>query len=366
MIQGRPTLLHIPAATPFKPAAQLKRELGVPSLLRMGANENPLGPSPLAMAALAMAAAEINRYPDAGSLELRTRLSEKLGFPMEWIVVEAGISGLLRVAAEAFVEPGDKVVFPWPTFAVYPHVVRLTGGIPVPVDCGPDLQVDFDALAEAAQDAKMVWLCNPNNPTGLSFGLDQLRAFLKRIPPTCVVVLDEAYYEFGDGITALPLVAEEQPVIVMRTFSKAHGIAGLRVGYAVMRPDLAGWFNRSREPFQLTLAGQAAALAAVDDEEHLQRSVALVREGRAYLAGECARLGIPMLPSTANFVLLRFGGDCRPLGQALLQRGIMVRATDDLFELPGCLRVTVGTPEMNQEFLAALAELAPLAGGIRR
>lgn len=357
MIQGRAPLLRIPAATPFKPAAQIKRELGLTELLRMGANENPLGPSPLALQAMAEAAGDVNRYPDAGSVDLRARLAERLGFPPDHIVVEAGISGLLRVAVEAFVSSGEKVVFPWPTFSVYPMLVHLMGGTPVPVPCGPDLQVNFRALAEAARDARMVWLCNPNNPTGLSITNDEVRSLLDRLPPDCIVVVDEAYYEFGPGVTALPLVQEGRPVVVMRTFSKAHGLAGLRVGYGVMRPDIALWFNRCREPFQVTTLGQAAALAALDDHEHVARSASLAREGRHYLQEACAQLGVNTIPSDANFLLLRLGVDCRPLATALLQNGIMVRATDDLFELPGYLRVTVGTPEMNARFVDSLRKL---------
>jgi histidinol-phosphate aminotransferase len=357
MIQGKPSLQQIPAATPFKPAAQLMREFGLTELLRLGANENALGPSPKALQAMAAAAGESHRYPDAASLDLRLRLAALTGFPTEQIVVDAGISGLLRVAAEAFAGPGDRVAFPWPTFAIYPNIVHVTGATPVPVPCRPDLQVDFDALAEAARHCRMVWLCNPNNPTGLGFGADDLRRLADRLPPDCLLVVDEAYYEFGAAETALPLVQEGRPVVVMRTFSKAHGLAALRVGYAVMRPDIAEWFNRCREPFQVSLPAQAAALAALDDGEHVDRSVALVKEGRAFLTEACDRLGIPVLPSEANFVLLRLGGDCRPLAGALLRCGLMVRATDDLFDLPGHLRVTVGTPPMNRRFVEVLAHL---------
>lgn len=353
MIQGRAPLQGVPASTPFKPAAQLKRELGLTELYRMGANENPLGPSPRALVALQAAAAELNRYPDANNVELRTRLSERLDFPLDHIVVEAGISGLLRVAAEAFINEGDRVVFPWPTFGVYPMFIKFMGGVPVPVPCKPDLQTDFDTIAETARRARMVWLCNPNNPTGLAFGLEPVRQLLDRLSPETIVVVDEAYYEFSDVETALPLVREGRPVIVMRTFSKAHGIAALRVGYAVMRPDIADWFNRCREPFQVTLAGQAAALAALDDDEHVAGSVEVARSGRTYLAEECRKMGLEVVPSSANFVLIKIGRDCRPLAGALLRQGFMVRATDDLFDLPGYLRVTVGTEEMNARFVEA-------------
>lgn len=354
MIEGRDSLKQVPANTPFKPAAQIKRELGLTELLRMGANENPLGASPRAAAAIARAAAESQYYPDAGNLELRARLSEKLGFPMEQIVVEAGISGLLRVALEAFVEPGQRVAFPWPTFAVYPLMTLSLGGTPVPVPLRPDMGVDFPALTRAADGARMVWICNPNNPTGRGEPLAEIRALASALDPGAALVVDEAYIEFADQESALPLVREGLPVVVMRTFSKAYGLAGLRVGYAVMAAEIADWFNRCREPFQVTGLGQAAALAALDDEGFLARSIATIREGREYLFQECRRLGIDPILSEANFILLTLGGDCRPLSRELLKQGIMVRATDDIFDLPGHLRVTVGTPEMNRKFIAAL------------
>jgi len=356
MIQGREFLKQVAATTPFKPALQLKQQYGLDELLRLGANENPLGPSPAAIQAMTHALGESQYYPDAGNLALQARLSERLEFPADHIVVEAGISGLLRVALEAFIDPGQQVVFPWPTFAIYPLITTSLGGSPIAVPLLPDLQVDWAGLAKAAKDARMVWVCNPNNPTGRGFGLDPLRQLCQALPPNCLLVVDEAYIEFSDDESALPLVREGHPVIVMRTFSKAYGIAGLRVGYAITRPDIADWFHRSREQFQVNSVGQAGALAALDDSEHLRRSVEVVRAGREYLRTACADLAIEVIPSSANFMLLRIGLDCRPLADALLRQGVMTRATDTLFDLPGCLRVTVGTPEMNQRFVAVLTK----------
>jgi histidinol-phosphate aminotransferase len=170
-------------------------------------------------------------------------------------------------------------------------------------------------------------------------------------------MVDEAYHEYGDQPSSLELLREGYPIVVLRTFAKAYGLAGLRVGYGVMPPAIADWFNRAREPFQVSGIAQAAALAALDDQEHLDRSIAVVREGRTFIAAACGKLGIKVIPSSANFVLLQIGGDCRPLAMALLKQGIMVRATDDIFALPGYLRVTVGTPAMNERFVEALAKL---------
>jgi histidinol-phosphate aminotransferase len=356
MVQGRQSLFSITGVTPFKPALQIKRELGLTDLLRMGANENPLGPSPKAVAAMIAAAQEAQYYPDAGAWELRRALSERLDHPVEGIVVEAGITGLLRVSVEAFCEPGARVVYPWPSYANYPLTLLPLGATPVPVQ-GKGLEPDWEALARAAQTARMVWLCNPNNPTGLQYGNTEIRWLLERLPDDCLLMVDEAYWEYGDQESALALLRERYPIAVLRTFAKAYGLAGLRVGYGVMPPAVADWFNRAREPFQVGSIAQAAALAALDDQEHLDRSVRVVREGRAFLTDACTALGIQVIPSAANFVLLHLGGDCRAVATALLKQGIMVRATDDIFALPGYLRVTVGTREMNERFIAALESL---------
>lgn len=354
MIQGRECLRSITGVTPFKPALQIKRELGLTQLDRMGANENPLGPSPKAIAAMVAAAQEAQYYPDAGAWELRQALSNQLDWPVEGILVEAGITGLLRVAVEAFCEPGDKVVYPWPSYANYPLSLVPLGATPVPVQ-GKGLEPDWEGLARAAQGAKMLWLCNPNNPTGLQYGNTEIRWLLERLPSDCLLLVDEAYHEYGDQPSALELLREGAQIGVLRTFAKAYGLAGLRVGYGVMPPAIADWFNRAREPFQVGALAQAAALAALSDQEHLARSIQVVREGREFIATEVAKRGITVIPSAANFILLHLGIDCRPLAGALLKRGIMVRATDDIFALPGYLRVTVGTREMNERFLAALA-----------
>lgn len=356
MIQGRSCLAAITGVTPFKPALQIKRELGLTQLDRMGANENPLGPSPKAIAAMVAAAQEAQYYPDAGSWDLRRELASRFNWPVEGIVVEAGITGLLRVSVEAFCEPGARVLYPWPSYANYPLTVLPLGATPVPVP-GKGLEPDWDGIAREAQTAKLVWLCNPNNPTGLQYGNTEIRWLLERLPAGCLLMVDEAYHEYGDQASAIELLREGHSIVVMRTFAKAYGLAGLRVGYGLMPPAIADWFNRAREPFQVSSIAQAAALAALDDQEHLDRSIQVVREGRAFIAAECAKLGVTVIPSASNFVLLHVGTDCRPLAGALLKQGIMVRATDDIFALPGYLRVTVGTRAMNERFVAALSSL---------
>lgn len=358
---ARPGVLRIPAATPFKPARQIMAELGLDSLLRLGANENPLGPSPRVVEAIAQAALEAHRYPDAENLELRRVLADRLGVGVDEVVVDAGVSGTLRLAIASFMQAGDKLVYAWPTFPLAAMLVHLVEGVPVPVPGTPDGRHDLPAMAAACQDAKLAVLCNPNNPTGRYITRAELGAFLDAVPDTCLVVVDEAYYEYAqaepDFADALAFYRQGRRLIVMRTFSKAYALAGARVGYMVAPPDLCDVINRAREPFQVSNLAQAAALTALADAEHVARSVAVARDGRRQLAAGVAALGYRALPSAANFILMDLGRDCRPVAAALLRRGIMTRACDDLFGLPGWLRVSVGTPEQNARFLATLPDV---------
>lgn len=361
---ARPGVLKIPAATPFKPARQIMAELGLDSLLRLGANENPLGPSPRVVEAVAQAALEVHRYPDAANLELRRVLAARLGVGLDEVVVDAGVSGALRLAICSFLQAGDRLVYAWPTFPLAPMLVHLVEGEPVPVPGTPDGRHDLPAMAAACREAKLVLLCNPNNPTGRYITRGELAAFLDAVPATCLVAVDEAYYEYAraepDYADAMEFYRQGRRLLVMRTFSKAHALAGARVGYLVAPPDVCDVINRAREPFQVSNLAQAAALAALADEDHVARSVAVARAGRQQLAAGAAALGYRALPSAANFVLMELGRDCRPVAAALLRRGIMTRACDDLFGLPGWLRVSVGTAEQNDAFLAALPRvLAP-------
>lgn len=357
MIKGKDFLFKNPTDSPFVPASILKKKLGGKELLLMGANENLLGPSPKALRAIAESISEAHRYPDGSNFELRERIAKHLDVPADYIVVEAGISGILRVAVEAFVKPREQVVYPWPSYASYPLIVRAAGGIPISVPLSSDLTTDFEAILEAAQSARMIWLCNPNNPTGMKFTNEPIRWLVNRLPSSCLLMIDEAYIEYSEWQGVLPLIREGYPIVAMRTFSKVYGLAGLRIGYAVMNPELADWFNRCREPIMVSSISKTAAMAALDDKKYLQCSIKAVQQGLKEIEQGCLKLGIEVVPSKANFVLLRFKSDARKLEFALLQRGIMVRATDGLFDLPGGLRVTVGTSDMNQRFLYELSRI---------
>ncbi len=354
----RPGILRIPAATPFKPAKQIMAELGLDNLCRLGANENPLGPSPRAVEAVAQAALDCHRYPDSGHGELRQVLAAKLGVNPDEIVVDIGVSGALRLIIEAFMHPGEKLVYSWPTFPLAAMLVNLAEGQAVAVPGTPDGCHDLPAMAAACQDAKLVILCNPNNPTGRYITTAEMNAFLDAIPPTCLVMVDEAYFEYAQGepgyADGVELFRQGRRLLVMRTFSKVHGLAGIRIGYTVAPPDLCDIMNRAREPFQVSNLSTAAALAALADAEHVASSLAVARDGRRQITAGVEAMGFRALPSAANFLMVELGQDCRPVAAGLLRHGVMVRACDDIFSMPGWLRVSVGTADQNEQFLTAL------------
>ncbi|MDR7416792.1 MAG: histidinol-phosphate transaminase [Armatimonadota bacterium] len=354
--RARAALRHIPAYVAGGFPERLRRALGGQSPVKLASNENPLGPSPRALEALVAAGNVLGRYPDDEGWELRRALAQRLRIPVEWVEVGAGSSALLKLLAEAYLDPGNSVVYPWPTFPLYAVFARMQGAqeVAVPLDEGgrPDLR----RLLEAGKDARMVILCNPNNPTGTYVSEPELREFLERVPEGALVVLDEAYGEFArDAATDYPdgvrWVREGRRIAVLRTFSKMYGLAGLRVGYLVAPPEILEAVRRVREPFQVSAAAQTAALAALEDEEHVARTLAVVAAGRRFLEELAADLGLRFYRSVANFVWLDVGIPARRVAEALLQQGVLVRPG------PGdatWIRVTVGTPQELDRFGRAL------------
>ncbi|MDN5386242.1 MULTISPECIES: histidinol-phosphate transaminase [Bacillus] len=351
------TLEDLPTSSPFKPAETLMEELNIDQLVRMGANENPIGPSPKVYEAIIKALNDVRYYPDGSNSNLISHIAGYTGFPESHLVVEAGISGLLRVILETFLYLNEKVVFPWPSYAAYHQVIKISGGIPVPVPLLDNMQPDFPAIVKEAEHAKVVLLCNPNNPTGLRFSNDQIRGLMKRLPPTCLLIVDEAYYEYTQQEGADVLLKEGHQLIVLRTFSKAFGLAGLRVGYGMMDPSFISWINRCREPIMVGSLSKAAAIAALNDQNHLQKSIKVVEQGREEIEQACEKIGIKTLKSSANFVLINCGDYSSFFESELLKKGIMVRSTDKLFQLKGGLRVTIGTKDMNEMFTEAIGQL---------
>lgn len=353
----KPHIRDLAPYKPGKPMEELERELGISNSIKLASNENPLGPSPKAVAAIREAADQIHRYPDGASFKLRSKLAARLGVGEDQLVFGTGCDEVLELIAKTFVGPGDEVVFPWPSFAMYPIVVTGMGGTSVRVPLKADLDHDLDAMAEAVTDrTRVVMVCNPNNPTGVSFGAEAFARFVSRLPDDVVLAIDEAYFEFvrrADFPDATKLLATRPATIVLRTFSKIYGIAGVRIGYGITSPEVASYLERARHPFNVNLLAEAAAVAALDDEEHLRRTLELNTTGGDYLREELGKLGIETWPTDSNFVLARAGAD---VYEALLHQGVIIRPMSG-FGLDDCVRISIGLPEENERLIKAITEL---------
>jgi len=353
----KPWIAALAPYQPGKPIGELERELGISDVVKLASNENPLGPSPRAIEAMQRALASVHRYPDGASFALRSKLVEKLGVAPEQLVFGCGADELLELVAKSFLGPGDQAVFAWPSFAMYPIVTRGMGATPVPVPLDADLVHDLDAMAAAITErTRVVMVCNPNNPTGTSVGAAAFDRFAASLPDDVVLLIDEAYVDFArreDFPDALGWVARRPGTVTVRTFSKIAGLAGLRVGYGVADRELAGYLERARHPFNVNLLAEVAAVAALDDRAHRERSVRQNTEGLDYLRRELGSLGIETWPSEANFVLARPGPGSY---ERLLREGVIVRPLVG-FGMPDHVRITVGLPEENERLVKALRRL---------
>lgn len=343
--------------SPGKPIEELEREYGLTGSIKLASNENPLGPSPKALAAIREALPRLHRYPDSSGYYLRKRLSEKFGLPFDGIVLSNGSNELIELAIHTFLLPQDEVVMPVPSFLVYQLAVQTMGGktIAVPLK---DFAIDLDQTAAAVTPrTKIVFINNPNNPTGSLISKAAFDTFLEAIPPHIVVVLDEAYLEFAqDRDTPLGFDYIHRPgpfVIVTRTFSKIYGLAGLRIGYGAMSPTIADYLQRVRQPFNTGMLPQVAALAALDDEDFLEQTKKVVAEGLAFLYREVARLGLKTVPTQANFFLIEVPTDARMVHEAMLRQGVIIRPLN-AYGMANTIRVNAGLPEENERFVRAL------------
>ena len=353
-------LAYVRAISPYqpgKPITELAREMGIPvgSIVKLASNENPLGMSPKAKQAVQAAIDGIERYPD--QFELIAKVAQRCGVAQEQIVLGNGSNDVLDLVARVFLAPGRSAVFAQHAFAVYPLATLSTGAelIATPAkNYGHDLAA---MLAAIRPDTRVVWIANPNNPTGNFLPYAEVRAFLEKVPAEVVVVLDEAYNEYippAERVDTAAWVKEFPNLVVCRTFSKIFGLAGLRVGYALASAEVAGLMNRVRQPFNVNNLALAAATAALDDEEFVSASYELNRRGMAQIVGGLEKLGLEYIPSYGNFVTFR-AGDAGGVNQKLLQQGVIVRAIGG-YGLPEWLRVTIGTEAENARFLEALAK----------
>jgi histidinol-phosphate aminotransferase len=353
-----PYIRELAPYVPGKPIEEVERELNMHAI-KLASNENPLGASPLAIAAAQKALAASNRYPDGSGFYLREALAKKHGIPVESIILGGGSTELIDLSARIALVPGDCGVTSYGSFPLYYIAIRATGAsfLDVPMR---DYQFDLEAIArDLPEETKLIFLANPNNPTGTMFSADNLDTFLARVPEHILVVLDEAYYDYVDDPNysrSIDVVRGGRNLIVLRTFSKVYGLAGLRIGYGIGPAALLAEMNKIRGPFNTSGVAQAAALAALDDTDHVRRSVESNRAGLAQLASGLHSLKIKFVPSVANFLLVIFGTDTEPLVEELLKHGVIVRPMRWM-GFPTALRVTVGTHEENEKFLRALAEV---------
>jgi len=350
-------ILDLSPYQPGKPIEELERELGITGSIKLASNESPLGPSPKAQAAIRAAVDGLHRYPDGASFALREKLAGRLGVETDQLVFGAGADEILELLAKAFLGPGSEAVFAWPSFAMYPIVVKGMGATPVAVPLSRDLVHDLPALAAAiGERTKIVFVCNPNNPTGTSVGAEAFDRFAADLPPDVVLVVDEAYVEFvrrSDFPDSLEWVNRRPATIVLRTFSKVYGLAGLRLGYGIADVELAGYLERARHPFNVNRLAEVGALAALDDERHAEASRRVNAEGVAYLTVELEALGIEVWPTDANFILARAGDGVH---DALLREGIIVRPLAS-FGMADHIRISVGLPEENERLVKTLKRL---------
>jgi len=356
-------IMKIVPYRPGKPIEELKREKGLSRVVKLASNENPLGPSPAAVKALKEEGERLNRYPDGYGYELKRALSELWRVPPEELALGNGSSEIIEMMVRLFVRPGTTVVLACPSFSIYAIAVTAQGGRVVDVPLTGH-GVDLPAVAGAVdENTSLVILGNPNNPTGTAFGRAPWEKFLSAIPSDTPVLLDEAYAEYADGPDSFDgrdYISDTRPLVAARTFSKAYGLALLRLGYAVAPAEIVDYMNRLRLPFNANGAAQAAALAAVADRNHLERVVGANREGRERLQTFFAASGVEFIPSQANFVATRVGDGDR-FFNLMLDEGVIVRSISG-FAMPEWIRVSIGTPGEMEIFEAAFLKVQKLMG----
>lgn len=355
---ARQALMGIKPYVPGKPIDEVKREYGLTDVIKLASNENPLGPAPKAVKAIEESLWEINLYPDGSCHNLVQELGASLGVEPISLIIGNGSDEILKLLAETFINEGDEAIMADPSFSEYDFCVNLMGGrmIKVPVD--RDFAHDLDRMAEAITDkTKLIFICNPNNPTGTIVSKEKIDSFLEKVPSHVVVVFDEAYFEYVDAkdyISGLEYVKKGfKNAIVLRTFSKVYGLSGLRVGYGVACPEMIEWVNRVREPFNANSLAQIGARAALKDSDFLNKSLISNSQGKDYLYQEFQKRELNFLPTHANFIFVDLGVASKIVFKKLLEQGVIIR-TGDIFGYPNYIRVTIGKEAENKRFIDAL------------
>ncbi|HZD40118.1 MAG TPA: histidinol-phosphate transaminase [Terriglobales bacterium] len=352
---------HIRKLVPYvagKPIEEVEREYGIANSAKLASNENPLGPSPKAIRAIRDRVDQLHLYPDGDCFYLKAALANKLAVSPEQLIFGNGSNELIELAVRTFLHPGDEAVMAHQAFVVYQLVVQAAGGVGKQVPLR-SFTHDLSAIGQAiGPKTRVIFLANPNNPTGTIYRRDEWENFLQRISPEILIIVDEAYFEYvGDADYPDSLKYHDcgKTLLTLRTFSKLYGLAGLRIGYGVASKEVVGLLNRVRQPFNVNVVAQWAALAALEDHEHVGRTLEVNRQGMAYLTQEITALGLEQVPSSANFVLLRVENG-NEVFQQLLAQGVIVRPMA-VYDLPEYIRVTVGTTEENRRFIEALKKV---------
>lgn len=356
---AKESVKNIPPYIPGKNPDEVENK-GAEEIYKLSSNENQLGPSPKAIEALIRSASNSHLYPDFFAIDLRSKIAEKFGFGKENVITACGSSMILELLGQVFVKPKDEVIFCVPTFMLYASIATGNEGIPVMLPLNDKLEYDLEAMLKAINEkTKMVMICNPNNPTGTALSGKQIREFIGKVPDHILVVVDEAYIEFADRPdveTMLPLVKEKENVIILRTFSKIYGLAGLRVGYGIASPEMIDLLSRKLPAFNTNKAAVEAAKASLEDEEFLEKSYQMILEGRKYLEEEFEKLGFTVYESQTNFIYVDTHVNPNIVSEELEKKGIIIRGNFAF------TRITIGTMEQNQKIIKCMKEFVRQQG----
>lgn len=358
-MQFREVVNTISPYIPGKPISEVKRELGLKKVIKLASNENPLGPSENVKKAIIENLNELSIYPDGNCTELKLKLSKKLNVKPSQIIFGAGSDELTQLIANIFINPGDNAIMAKPSFSRYETVTKVMGGIPIEVPLKNYKHALDEFYNNINERTRIIWICNPNNPTGTIVKKDELYSFIKSIPSNIAVVVDQAYNEYIDDVdypNAIEWLDEFKNLIVLQTFSKIYGLASLRIGYAITSEDIVENLNRVRPPFNVNQLAQIAALIALDDEEHVRKAKELNRKSLEFFYNEFEKMNLPYIKSYGNFVMVDVKKDAVDVFKKLLLKGIIVRP-GDIFDMPSFLRITTGLESDNMEFIKALKEI---------
>ncbi len=349
-------ILSIKPYTPGKPLEEVEREYGIHNSIKLASNENPLGPSPLALKAIQGGIEKLNRYPDGSGHNLRHKIAEHLGLRPQNIVLGNGSDEIIGMLTSTFMRLGDEAILPRPSFLMYEIMVRSSGAIPISVPL-KELFIDLDGMMEQITSrTRMIFLCNPNNPTGQVISKKDFKNFIKEIPSEIVVVVDEAYMEFvrdQNCARSIEYLDNKRPLVILRTFSKAYGLAGIRIGYGAMMEEIAGLINRVRQPFNANSLAQDGAIAALEDTVFLEKVIALVHDGIDFLYDSLDRMRVKYIPTQTNFFLIDVEKDADDVFESMLRQGVIVRSMTS-YGYPRYIRINTGLHEENVRFIRAL------------